>query len=99
MRGFENHFEQHKVEVKPDSAAQLTVPLARLIKDSKNKSNWVSGDVHTHMNYAGTYRNTPTHLVEQAAAENLSIVEDLVVNKEQRIPDIAYFSLQLEKPS
>ena len=45
-----------------------------------------------HMNYGGTYRNTPQHLVAQAAAENLQIVEDLVVNKEQRIPDIAYFS-------
>jgi hypothetical protein len=43
------------------------------------------------MNYAGTYRNTPAHLVQQAAAENLSIVEDLIVNKEQRIPDISYF--------
>ena len=28
----------------------------------------------------------------QAAAENLQVVEDLVVNKEERIPDIAYFS-------
>jgi hypothetical protein len=44
------------------------------------------------MNYGGTYRNTPKNLVAQAAAENLSIVEDLIVNKEQRIPDIAYFS-------
>ena len=55
-------------------------------------SQWVSGDVHVHMNYGGAYRNTPAHLVTQAAAENLQIVEDLVVNKEQRIPDIAYFS-------
>ncbi len=61
--------------------------------------NWVSGDVHVHMNYAGTYRNTPAHLVEQAAAENLAIVEDLVVNKEQRIPDMAYFSPQLDPAS
>jgi hypothetical protein len=51
------------------------------------------------MNYAGTYRNTPAHLVEQAAAENLAIVEDLVVNKEQRIPDMAYFSPQLDSAS
>jgi len=62
-------------------------------------SQWVSGDVHVHMNYAGTYRNTPGHLVEQAAAENLGIVEDLVVNKEQRIPDMAYFSPQLDPAS
>ena len=35
-------------------------------------SQWVSGDVHVHMNYGGAYRNTPNHLVAQAAAENLS---------------------------
>jgi hypothetical protein len=43
------------------------------------------------MNYAGAYRNTPPHLVQQGEAENLGIIEDLVVNKEVRIPDIAYF--------
>src|SRR3989475_4438412 len=43
------------------------------------------------MNYGGAYRNTPAHLAFQARAEDLHVVEDLVVNKEQRIPDIAYF--------
>ena len=43
------------------------------------------------MNYGGAYRNTPAHLVAQQSAENLFLVENLVVNKEQRIPDIAYF--------
>ncbi len=92
MRGFENQFAQKKVEVKADGTAQLTVRLAPLQKEVAAKTTWVSGDVHTHMNYAGTYRNTPAHLIEQAAAENLAIVEDLVVNKEQRVPDISYFS-------
>jgi hypothetical protein len=99
MRGFENHFEQNKVEVKADSTAQLTVRIAPLSGAMDATANWVSGDVHVHMNYAGTYRNTPAHLVEQAAAENLGIVEDLVVNKEQRIPDMAYFSPQLDRAS
>src|SRR5213594_1909451 len=52
---------------------------------------WWSGDLHVHMNYGGAYRNTPTHLASQARAEDLHVVENLVVNKEQRIPDIAYF--------
>jgi Tol biopolymer transport system component len=99
MRGFENHFEQRKVEVKAASTTRLTVALTPLVKELDALSNWVSGDVHVHMNYAGTYRNTPTHLEEQAAAENLGIVEDLVVNKEQRIPDMAYFSPQLDPAS
>jgi hypothetical protein len=99
MRGFENHFEQRKVEVKADSATELTVRMVPLLIETDATSEWVSGDVHVHMNYAGTYRNTPAHLIEQAAAENLAIVEDLVVNKEQRIPDMAYFSPQLDPAS
>ena len=99
MRGFENHFEQRKVEVKAGGTTQLTIRMAPLYIGVDESPNWVSGDVHVHMNYAGTYRNTPAHLVEQAAAENLGIVEDLVVNKEQRIPDIAYFSPQVDQAS
>ena len=52
---------------------------------------WWSGDVHVHMNYGGAYRNTPRNLAMQARAEDLHVVENLIVNKEQRIPDIAYF--------
>jgi TolB protein len=99
MRGFENHFEQRKVEVKADSTAHLIVRIVPLFIGVDEVPNWVSGDVHTHMNYAGTYRNTPAHLVEQADAENLAIVENLIVNKEQRVPDIAYFSPQLDPAS
>jgi len=99
MRGFEDHFEQRKVEVKADSTTLLTVRMVPLFVEVDATSRWVSGDVHVHMNYAGTYRNTPKHLVEQAAAENLAIVEDLVVNKEQRVPDMAYFSPQVDPAS
>jgi TolB protein len=91
MRGFEFAFEQRRVEVKPGATTELTVQLRPLSGALHGNTHWVSGDVHVHMNYAGTYRNTPAHLVEQAAAENLAIVENLVVNKEQRFPDIAYF--------
>jgi hypothetical protein len=43
------------------------------------------------MNYAGAYRMTPERLAFQASAEDLHVVENLIVNKEQRVPDIAYF--------
>jgi TolB protein len=59
----------------------------------------VSSDLHVHMNYGGTYRNTPTHLVEQAEAEDIAIVNDLIVNKEQRFPDIAYDGKQRDQAS
>src|SRR5438270_1434041 len=52
---------------------------------------WWSGDVHVHMNYGGAYRKTPEHLALQARAEDLHVVEHLIENKEQRLPDIAYF--------
>jgi hypothetical protein len=44
------------------------------------------------MNYGGAYRTEPEDLVKQAEAEDLNTVFDLVVNKEQRVPDIAHFS-------
>ena len=44
------------------------------------------------MNYGGAYANDPARLRAQAEAEDLHVVEDLIVNKEQRIPDIARFS-------
>jgi TolB protein len=100
MRGFEYTFERHRVVVKADDTAELVVQVIPFaFSKEPGWVNWVSGDVHVHMNYAGTYRNTPKNLVEQADAENLGIVEDLVVNKEQRIPDMAYFSPQLDPAS
>ena len=60
---------------------------------------WWSGDVHVHMNYGGTYRNDPARLRTQAEAEDLHLVEDLIVNKEQRIPDVARFAAGLDPVS
>jgi len=62
-------------------------------------SGWWSGDLHVHMNYGGAYRNTPARLLAQAEAEDLRVVENLIVNKEGRIPDIAYFSRRLDQVS
>jgi TolB protein len=99
MKGFEYRYEKKTVQVSAAQNASVTIQLIPLKLPLDAASHWVSGDVHVHMNYAGEYRNTPKHLVAQAAAENLSIVEDLVVNKEQRIPDIAYFNPQPDAAS
>jgi TolB protein len=98
MRGLEYRFEELTVEVVAGQPSEATI-LLRPIAWHSPDTRWVSGDVHVHMNYAGTYRNTPSRLIEQAAAENLSIIEDLIVNKEQRFPDIAYFSPKLDLAS
>jgi TolB protein len=60
---------------------------------------WVSGDLHVHMNYGGNYRNTPEHLVEQAEAEHLDVVNNLIVNKEQKFPDIGYEGRGVDRAS
>ena len=74
-----------------DEGNRLSVPDA---------GHWVSADVHVHMNYGGTYRNTPAHLVLQAQAENLGHgAIHCIVNKEQRFPDIAYNGMQLDAAS
>jgi len=99
MKGFEYRVEKKTVQVAADQPMKLTLQLRLLNLPRQAHSHWVSGDVHVHMNYGGAYRNTPKNLVAQAAAENLSIVEDLVVNKEQRIPDIAYFSTRPDPAS
>lgn len=52
---------------------------------------WVSADLHVHMNYGGHYRNTPARLAAQAEAEDLDAIYNLVVNKEQRVPDVEWF--------
>src|SRR6266850_5174696 len=51
------------------------------------------------LNYGGMYRSAPAHLVIQARAEGLNIIESLIVNKEQRFPDIAYNGVQLDPAS
>ncbi len=99
MKGFEYRFERRTATITAGQKSNLTIQLKPLDVPRDAGSQWVSGDVHVHMNYGGAYRNTPTHLVAQAAAENLQIVEDLVVNKEQRIPDIAYFSTKPDPAS
>ena len=69
----------------------IIVTLKKLVLP-ESFGSWWSGDVHVHMNYGGRYRNTPAHLIQQAKAENLNFVYNLIVNKEQRIIDYPYFS-------
>jgi Tol biopolymer transport system component len=88
-RGPEYRTVRREVTVAAGATREIRIPLARL-SDMPSKG-WWGGDMHVHMNYGGAYRNTPARLALQARAEGLNVVEDLVVNKEQRIPDIAYW--------
>ncbi len=90
LRGFRQPLEGHTITVAAGGTAQLESTAARVSSAAAGGGRWVSGDVHVHMNYGGLYRNVPAHLLEQMAAEDLDIVHALIVNKEQRFPDIAY---------
>jgi hypothetical protein len=52
----------------------------------------INADLHVHMNYGGHYLDTPARLLAQQDAEDLDVVYNLVVNKEERFPDIGYLS-------
>jgi len=81
------------IQVRADQLVSARITLARVLPATGNfLSQWWSGDLHVHMNYGGTYRNTPDRLAAQARAEGLNVVENLIVNKEQRIPDVAYWT-------
>jgi TolB protein len=99
LHGFERRFEQRQVTTAAGQVANLEVNLDEGTWSVPDAAHWVSADVHVHMNYGGEYRNTPAHLVMQAQAEDLSIVNSLLVNKEQRFPDIAYNGKQQDPAS
>jgi hypothetical protein len=91
-RGLENQIEHRTLHVGAGGTQDADIKLRPLDLPANWSQEWLSADVHVHMNYGGTYRNTPERLVRQANAEDLDVVFNLVVNKEQRIPDINYFS-------
>lgn len=97
-RGLENAIHNQTIDVtnKPTS---IQVTMSSLPLPENWNKQWVSGDVHVHMNYGGHYLNTPSGLVAQAKAEDLDIVFNTIVNKEQRIPDMDYFSTQPDPAS
>jgi TolB protein len=68
----------------------VTLQVSEKWTNDFGDAQWVCGDLHLHMNYGGSYRNNPEHLIRQAHAEGVSVVNNLIVNKEQRFPDIAY---------
>ena len=98
MKGLERSPVRRTVTVAANETTALDVALPARPWGTQ-ADHWASADVHVHMNYGGHYRNTPAHLVLQAQAEGLDIIENLIVNKEQRIPDIAYSGQQVDPAS
>jgi hypothetical protein len=89
QRGFRYLPARLKVSIKDGQTRELQVRLvANDLPPSFGK--FVSADLHVHMNYGGHYRATTDTLARQARAEDLDAVYNLLVNKEERVPDIAY---------
>jgi Tol biopolymer transport system component len=87
-RGPEYGVVRREIDIASGDVRPVRVALARVT----TLRGWWGGDLHVHMNYGGAYRNTAARLTMQARAEGLHVVENLIVNKEQRIPDIAYWT-------
>ena len=96
-RGLEWAPVTRTVTVTAGTGASERIRLERLA--DLPAQGWWSGDMHVHMNYGGHYRNDPARLRAQAEAEDLHVVEDLIVNKEQRVPDVALFATGLDPVS
>ena len=86
VRGYANRVETRKVDVPAEGrkVGFVESPLAPL---DDRQGDWISADLHVHRNYGGTYKNGRSMLSEQAEGEGVDIVNNLVVNKEQRFPD------------
>ena len=89
-RGPEYRVFRRTLTLAADSSRTLRVVLNRIA--NLPGTGWYSADLHVHMNYGGTYRNTPAYLAQQARAEDVHLIENLVVNKEGRVPDVGYFT-------
>jgi TolB protein len=88
-KGFEYKPVIQTVEVRPGDSKRVEIKLVLLENGLPDAKNWISSDLHVHMNYGGTYQDNSDRLSQQAKAEGLRVVSNLVVNKEQRFPDIA----------
>lgn len=78
------------VEVGPNPQPLMLMLAANHLPERFGR--WTSLDQHIHMNYGGHYRHTPETLAAQAAAEDLDVIYNLIVNKEQRVNDIHHFT-------
>jgi len=86
-RGMSEKPFEATVEVKAGETQTIEAELQPIDFEQPGEGHWVASDLHVHMNYAGTYRNYASHLWRQAQAEGLEVINELIVNKEQRIPD------------
>jgi Tol biopolymer transport system component len=89
-KGLEYAVETRTITLAPAERRAVVIVPRRLV--NLPALGWYSADLHVHMNYGGHYVVTPKELALQARAEDVHVIENLIVNKEQRFPDIAWFT-------
>jgi len=95
QKGFGYRTERKKISLNKGDTKLVKISLNSFDLWEGSPGKWVCGDLHVHMNYGGAYANDSQNLRNQAEAEGLEIVNNLIVNKEQRIPDIAYETFEV----
>ena len=86
-RGMSAFPVDQSIEIKAGETHTIQVDLKPIEFADVAAGHWVASDLHVHMNYGGNYRNYTNHLLTQAVSEGLEVINELIVNKEQRIPD------------
>lgn len=59
--------------------------------DIPRLNGWYSGTTHSHLNYGGTFHGRLKDLMMAAEAEDLSVINMLVANKDNRVIDYQHF--------
>jgi hypothetical protein len=92
MSGFERAPVQQDIDLRAgDRELQLALTPQAL---PEKFGTFTSADLHVHINYGGVYRQSFAGVAAQAQAEDLDVVYDLIVNKEQRIPQVSEFTTE-----
>jgi TolB protein len=89
IKGFEYEPAEMDVGVEANQTAEVTLHVRRMV--NMGSKGWYSGSTHVHMNYAGNLLNSLPNLVMMSEAEDQSMLNELVANKDNRILDWQYF--------
>lgn len=89
VKGFEFWPETTDVDLKAGEETTATLNLKRMSHLAAR--GWYNGSMHSHMNYEGSFHQTPDTYLMIAAAEGEDVVTTHVVDYGSRILDYQYF--------
>ncbi len=89
IKGFEYAPAEEDIGVEANQTAEVTLKLRRIANMAQK--GWYGGSTHVHMNYGGNLLNSLENLMMMSQAEDQSMLNELVANKDNRILDWQYF--------